>query len=74
MGQRREMLEEFEDTYMIIHIKDKYVCQLTVGLDDGALEGALEGADYFKVERRKRDVRGYISFFIFKILVFVSLP
>ena len=36
-----------KNTYMIIHTKDTYVCQLTVGLDDGALvdDGALEGAD-----------------------------
>jgi len=48
-----------KNTYMIIHIKDKYVCQLTVGLDDGAFVvvdlplfevGALDGLDDGELE------------------------
>ena len=55
-----------------MHTKDTYICWLTVGLDDGA----LEGADYFKVVRRKRDVRGYIYYNSYncKIHMFVNLP
>ena len=40
--------------------KMSFQVKTDVGLDDGALEGALEGVDYFKVVRRKRDVRGYM--------------